>query len=69
MDWVEGSQDGPRDARRDDGAFVDDGYAEDHDLAARLAGAGDVPERRASRRFARQGHLRPADAAARRSAR
>ena len=44
----------------DDGAFIDDGYADDHDLASRLARSGDVPERRDAD-VPDPRHLRPAD--------
>ena len=67
MDWVEGSQ-AVFTTLGDDGAFTDDGYADDHDLRSRLARARDVPER-PDADLPDPRHLRPAEPAARRSAR
>ena len=67
LDWKEGSQDVLANLGAD-GAFVDDGYAKDHDLHGRLAGRRDVrrPARPARSRSRASSIRRPA---ARRSAR
>ena len=58
MDWIEGSQDTLA-TLGDDGAFVDDGYAEDHDLRLGSPIRGHVPERRRPRRSASKGIFDP----------
>ena len=59
LEWKDGSQEVFGDLGAN-GAFVDDDYAKDHNLAGRLArGRRDAERREAAAR--RPGHLRPAD--------